>query len=125
MIRTIVVCEAQVPFVHGGAELHVRGLVAELRRHGYRAERVSMPFKWYPKEALLAHAAAWRMVDLSDSNGPVTGLVTDPSSEALGAAISRLAADRRLAASLGDAGYDRARSITWEGVVERLVGADR
>ena len=27
MIRTIAVCEAQVPFVHGGAELHVRGLV--------------------------------------------------------------------------------------------------
>jgi glycosyltransferase involved in cell wall biosynthesis len=54
----------------------------------------------------------------------VTGLVTDPRPEALGAAISRLAADRRLAASLGDAGYDRARSITWEGVVERLV-ADR
>ena len=25
-------CEAQVPFVHGGAELHVRRLVAELRR---------------------------------------------------------------------------------------------
>ena len=348
MIRTILVCEAQVPFVHGGAELLVRGLVAELRRHGYRAERVSVPFKWYPKDALLAQAAAWRMVDLSESNGEsidlviatkfptyfvrhpnkvtwllhqyraiyelcgtvysefdheeadvrlrdtlirldremlsessrlftiarntsarlaryngltaeplyhppplagrlkagplgdyvlsvgrletvkrvdlivgalvhvdrpvrlivvgegplrrqleeqaaaigvadrvtwaggvdqqqlvdlyagalavvfppydedygyitleaflarkpvvtttdaggplefvedaVTGLVTDPRSEALGAAISRLAADRRLAASLGDAGYDRASSITWEGVVERLVGADR
>ena len=45
MIRTIAVCEAQVPFVHGGAELHVRGLVDELRRRGYRAERVSVPFK--------------------------------------------------------------------------------
>jgi glycosyltransferase involved in cell wall biosynthesis len=68
-IRTVVVCEAQVPFVHGGAELHVRGLVAELRRRGFRAERVSVPFKWYPKEELLTHAAAWRMVDLSESNG--------------------------------------------------------
>jgi glycosyltransferase involved in cell wall biosynthesis len=67
--RSVVVCEAQVPFVHGGAELHVAGLVDELRRHGYRAERVSIPFKWYPKDRLLTHAAAWRMVDLSESNG--------------------------------------------------------
>ena len=69
MIRTVVVCEAQVPFVHGGAELHVRGLVDHLRRRGYRAERVSVPFKWYPKDELLAQIAAWRMIDLSESNG--------------------------------------------------------
>lgn len=62
-------CEAQVPFVHGGAELHVRGLVGELTRRGYRAERVSVPFKWYPKDELLTQAAAWRMLDLSESNG--------------------------------------------------------
>jgi glycosyltransferase involved in cell wall biosynthesis len=79
-------------------------------------------------EAFLARKP---VVTTTDAGGPlefvenaVTGLVTDPRPEALGAAISRLAADRRLAASLGDAGYDRARSITWEGVVERLV-ADR
>jgi glycosyltransferase involved in cell wall biosynthesis len=69
MTKTVLVCEAQVPFVHGGAELHVRGLVAELLRRGYRAERVSVPFKWYPKEELLTHAAAWRMIDLSEANG--------------------------------------------------------
>jgi glycosyltransferase involved in cell wall biosynthesis len=67
--RTVLVCEAQVPFVHGGAELHVRGLVTELTRRGYRAEHVSVPFKWYPKEELFAQAAAWRMIDLSESNG--------------------------------------------------------
>jgi glycosyltransferase involved in cell wall biosynthesis len=67
--RTVLVCEAQVPFVHGGAELHVRSLVAELTRRGYRAEKVSVPFKWYPKDELLTHAAAWRMIDLSESNG--------------------------------------------------------
>jgi glycosyltransferase involved in cell wall biosynthesis len=63
------VCEAQVPFVHGGAELHVRSLIAELTRRGYRAEKVSVPFKWYPKDELLTHAAAWRMIDVSESNG--------------------------------------------------------
>jgi glycosyltransferase involved in cell wall biosynthesis len=67
--KTVLVCEAQVPFVHGGAERHVRGLVDELRRRGYAAERVSIPFKWYPKDALLAQAAAWRLVDLSEANG--------------------------------------------------------
>lgn len=69
MTNTVLVCEARVPFVHGGAELHVSGLVDQLRRHGYRAERASVPFKWYPKEELLAQAAAWRLVDLSESNG--------------------------------------------------------
>ena len=68
-VRTIVVCEAQVPFVHGGAEIHVRELVRELRERGYLAELVSVPFKWYPKEEILPHAAAWRLLDLSESNG--------------------------------------------------------
>ena len=76
MTKSVVVCEAQVPFVHGGAELHVRGLVAELTRRGYRAERASVPFKWYPKEELLAQAAAWRMIDLSESNGePIDAVI--------------------------------------------------
>jgi glycosyltransferase involved in cell wall biosynthesis len=69
MVRTVLVCEAQVPLVRGGAELHVRSLVEQLRARGYDADRVSIPFKSYPKEELLAHAAAWRLVDLSESNG--------------------------------------------------------
>jgi glycosyltransferase involved in cell wall biosynthesis len=68
-IQRIAVCEAQVPFVRGGAEYHVRALVAELKRHGYDVELIALPFKWYPKEELLAHAAAWRLIDLSESNG--------------------------------------------------------
>jgi glycosyltransferase involved in cell wall biosynthesis len=68
-IRTVVVCEAQVPFVEGGAEIHVRSLVAQLKARGYLVERVALPFKWYPKQEILAHAAAWRMIDLSESNG--------------------------------------------------------
>jgi glycosyltransferase involved in cell wall biosynthesis len=74
-IRTIVVCEAQVPFVHGGAEMHVRELTRELNAHGYQAELVSVPFKWYPKEEILPHAAAWRLLDLSESNGRPIDLV--------------------------------------------------
>jgi len=67
--KTILVCEAQVPFVQGGAEYHVRELVRQLRVHGYPTEIVSVPFKWYPKEEILANAAAWRLLDLSESNG--------------------------------------------------------
>jgi glycosyltransferase involved in cell wall biosynthesis len=74
-IRTVVVCEAQVPFVEGGAERLVRALVAQLRAGGYLVERVALPFKWYPKEEILAHAAAWRLLDLSESNGRSIDLV--------------------------------------------------
>ncbi|MSO29397.1 MAG: glycosyltransferase family 1 protein [Acidobacteria bacterium] len=70
------------------------------------------------------------VVTTSDAGGPlefivdeVNGLVAEPSAEALATAINRLASDPRLAAQLGDAGYERARTITWDGVVERLIGA--
>jgi glycosyltransferase involved in cell wall biosynthesis len=74
-VKTILVCEAQVPFVHGGAETLVRELVRELRVRGHRAELVSVPFKWYPKDEILPHAAAWRLLDLSESNGQAVDLV--------------------------------------------------
>ena len=74
-MNTILVCEAQVPFVHGGAEVHVRQLVRELRARGFEAELVSVPFKWYPKQEILPHAAAWRLLDLSESDGRPVDLV--------------------------------------------------
>ena len=74
-VRTILVCEAQVPLVRGGAEILVRQLVDRLRGHGYQADLVSVPFKWYPKDEILAHAAAWRLLDLSESNGTPIDLV--------------------------------------------------
>jgi len=74
-IQTVLVCEAQVPFVHGGAEVHVRQLVRELRTRGFDTELVSVPFKWYPKEEILPHAAAWRLLDLSECNGRAVDLV--------------------------------------------------
>ena len=74
-IRTVVVCEAQVPFVRGGAESHVRTLVDQLRSHGFSTDVVRLPFKEYPKEEILAHAAAWRLIDLGESNGEAIDLV--------------------------------------------------
>ena len=64
-----------MPFVRGGAELLVRQLVDQLRARGFETDRVSLPFKWYPKDEILAHAAAWRMLDLTESNGRPVDLV--------------------------------------------------
>ena len=58
-----------MPFVQGGAELHVRSLVEELRRRGYDTEKVAIPFNAQAKADLLAQAAAWRLLELSSSNG--------------------------------------------------------
>jgi glycosyltransferase involved in cell wall biosynthesis len=74
-IRTILVCEVQVPLIRGGAESHARQLVDRLRGHGYLVDLVSVPFKWYPKDEILAHAAAWRLLDLGESSGTPIDLV--------------------------------------------------
>jgi glycosyltransferase involved in cell wall biosynthesis len=49
--------------------------VDRLRERGYAVDLVSVPFKWYPKEEILAHAAAWRLLDLSASNGAPIDLI--------------------------------------------------
>jgi glycosyltransferase involved in cell wall biosynthesis len=74
-VRRIVIAEAQVPFVQGGAELHVRALADQLQRRGYDVERVAVPFRPQPKSELLAQAAAWRLLDLSSSNAQPIDLV--------------------------------------------------
>lgn len=51
----------------------------------------------------------------------VTGFVTDGSPEALGEASTRLLKDPTLARRMGEAGYERARSLRWSDVVETLV----
>ena len=74
-VKNVLVCETQVPFVTGGAELLVRALVCRLRAAGYKTDVVSVPFKWYPKDEILTHAAAWRLLDLTESNGTPVDLV--------------------------------------------------
>ena len=55
----------------------MRTLVSELLRHGYDAELVAAPFKWYPKDALLSQIAAWRLVDLTEANGtPIDAVIS-------------------------------------------------
>ena len=75
-LKRILVADAHVPFVTGGAELHVRSLIDVLRHRGYEVDLVALPFRSQPKDELLAQAAAWRLLDLSSSNGqPVDVLI--------------------------------------------------
>ena len=83
----------------------------------------------YGYVTLEAFLARKPVVTTADAGGPlefvvdgVNGIVADAAPEAIAAAIARLAADRSLARRLGEAGFERARTITWDGVVDRLVG---
>jgi glycosyltransferase involved in cell wall biosynthesis len=74
-IRRIVVADAQVPFVRGGAELHVDALAAQLRTRGYEVDKVMLPFRGQNKPEILGQAAAWRLLDLTASNDRPIDLV--------------------------------------------------
>jgi glycosyltransferase involved in cell wall biosynthesis len=74
-IRRILVADAHVPFVTGGAELHVRSLIDVLRQRGHDVDLVALPFRSQPKDELLAQAAAWRLLDLSSSNSQPVDLL--------------------------------------------------
>ena len=83
----------------------------------------------YGYVTLEAFLSAKPVITASDSGGTlefvvdgVNGFVCDPTPEAIGAAATRLAHDVSLTARLGNAGRDRARTITWDGVVEQLLG---
>jgi glycosyltransferase involved in cell wall biosynthesis len=65
----ILIVTTQVPFIRGGAELQAEGLRDALRRAGHEAELVSIPFKWYPPEAILDHMLACRLLDLTEVAG--------------------------------------------------------
>jgi glycosyltransferase involved in cell wall biosynthesis len=65
----------QAPFITGGAEILVSELRANLERRGFRADVVNVPFKWYPVSELVRQALAWRLLDLTESNGTMVDLV--------------------------------------------------
>ncbi len=68
------------------------------------------------------------VVTCLDSGGPnefvvdgESGFSCTPQPEAIAAAINTLAANRRMAAAMGDAGYAAASKVTWDGVIEALL----
>jgi glycosyltransferase involved in cell wall biosynthesis len=74
-MKSVLVCAAQAPFVTGGAEILVSELRANLERRGFRADVANVPFKWYPVSELPRQALAWRLLDVSESNGVPVDLV--------------------------------------------------
>ncbi len=82
----------------------------------------------YGYVTLEAFLARKPVVTTTDAGGPLefvehgmTGLVCEPAPEAMAEAMTRLRDDQSLARALGDAGYDRVRSISWEHAVNRLM----
>jgi glycosyltransferase involved in cell wall biosynthesis len=71
----VLILEAQVPFVHGGAEILVRELSRALVDRGHDPEIVSVPFTDVPKDELLAGAEAWRLLDVTQAAGRDVDLV--------------------------------------------------
>ena len=76
---------------------------------------------------LEAMRAGKPVITASDSGGTAelvshgeTGLVVEPTPEALAAAIDELWSDRRAAKRMGRAGLERARKVTWDGLVREL-----
>jgi len=75
-MKHILVLGTQVPFVKGGAELLNESLIAEINKlPDIQAELVQLPYKWYPEDQLIDDIMAWRMLDLSESNGKKIDLV--------------------------------------------------
>jgi glycosyltransferase involved in cell wall biosynthesis len=71
----ILICTSQVPFVTGGAEVHVANLKHALIEAGHEADIVALPFKWYPPREIIRSALAWRMLDVTEANGKPVDMV--------------------------------------------------
>jgi glycosyltransferase involved in cell wall biosynthesis len=74
-MKTALVCAVQAPFVVGGAEILVKELRDNLLRRGFRVDVANVPFKWYPVSELTRQALAWRLLDVTESNGTPVDLV--------------------------------------------------
>ncbi|PWT84046.1 MAG: glycosyl transferase family 1 [Blastocatellia bacterium] len=75
-----------------------------------------------------AFAARKAVITCTDSGGPAdlvrdgeTGLICAPTPQAMAAAIARVMADAALAERLGTAAAAQVATLTWPGVVRRLV----
>jgi glycosyltransferase involved in cell wall biosynthesis len=75
-MKTVLIAAAQAPFVVGGAEILVSELRAQLERRSFRVDVVAVPFRWYPPSEIVRQALAWRLLDVTESNGvPVDLLI--------------------------------------------------
>lgn len=73
--KTVLILNAQMPFIHGGAELLVDLLKDNFVRRDYKTDIVALPFRWFPKSNVLRDALLWRFLDLWDDGGKEINLV--------------------------------------------------
>src|SRR5512145_2650103 len=74
-MKSVLIAAAQAPFITGGAEILVAELRAHLERRGFRVDVAAVPFKWYPVTEIVRQALAWRLLDVTESNGLPIDLV--------------------------------------------------
>jgi glycosyltransferase involved in cell wall biosynthesis len=74
-LKRVLVASVQAPFITGGAEILVAELRDQLARRSFAVDVVSVPFKWYPPSEIARQALAWRMLDVTESNGEKVDLV--------------------------------------------------
>ena len=65
----IAICTTQVPFVYGGNEVLVEGLRDALMSRGHKVSVISIPYRWHPRTHIVTGALAWRLIDITESNG--------------------------------------------------------
>lgn len=65
----IIVAANIVPFLHGGAEYHMRGLVASLRAAGHSVELLRLPFRFQPEAEVRRLMEFAEGTDLNSPNG--------------------------------------------------------
>ncbi len=74
-MKSVLICAVQAPFITGGAEILVGELRSNLERRGFRVDVAAVPFKWYPVSEIVRQALAWRLLDVTESNGQPVDLV--------------------------------------------------
>ena len=63
----VLICASRVPFVSGGAELHVQGLARAVEDAGYQVDVVSIPYQWTPPERIIENCLVWRLLDFCEN----------------------------------------------------------
>ncbi len=65
----ILVTANTVPFMTGGAEYHIQGLISQLQQHGYQVEVIRFPFWFNPEEDIVRLMRHCRELNLNQPNG--------------------------------------------------------
>jgi glycosyltransferase involved in cell wall biosynthesis len=126
-------CASLVARLDLGTRVELAGTVDQatlLKLYAGALAVVYVPFdEDYGYVTLESFLARKPVITAADSGGTlefvvdgVNGAVCEPRAEAIAAAINAYASSPAKAASHGAAGYERALPITWDGVIERLIG---